>query len=310
MEHLEVLRLPGPLRQYSAADIERAWKKAARWAHPDKGGYEVAFQAITASRDALLELLARGGVSEHFECEECFGKHPNSCTCQCETCRKDEQLRRDADWYSQAPCDAQISEERRRADLAEAGRAQAEERAHAAQAEAAEARAAAAAAEARAAAAEARAAAAASAPPAPKAPSNQYYAGIKSELLKGRTVDGRPLTPQMVHERMEKLRARPAMAPRFQAAWDKGVAALMEFHKEALSQATAAINAHTTAEAQGLHSRFDDLEAYMRGQIPPRAEGQSASSRKREIDEVLPRLRQERKELVAEERVAKARRSS
>ena len=309
MEHLEVLRLPGPLRQYSAADIERAWKKAARWAHPDKGGYEVAFQAITASRDALLELLARGGVSEHFECEECFGKHPNSCTCQCETCRKDEQLRRDADWYSQAPCDAQISEERRRADLAEAGRAQAEERAHAAQAEAAEARAAAAAAEARAAAAEARAAAAASAPPAPKAHSNQYYAGIKSELQKGRTVDGRPLTPQMVQERMEKLRARPAMAPRFQAAWDKGVAALMELHKEALSQATAAINAHTTAEAQGLHSRFDDLEARMSGRLPPRAEGQSASSRKREIDEVLPRLRQERKELVAEERAAKARRS-
>ena len=308
MEHLEVLHLPGPLRRYSAADIQRAWKKATRWAHPDKGGYEAAFQAITASRDALLELLARGGVSEHFECEECFGKHPNSCTCQCETCRKDEQLRRDADWYSQAPCDAQISEERMRADLAEAGRAQAEERAHAAQAEAAEARAAAAAAEARAAAAEARAAAG-SAPP-PKAPSNQYYAGIKSELLKGRTVDGRPLTPQMVHERMEKLRARPAMAPRFQAAWDKGVAALMELHKEALSQATAAINAHTTAEAQGLHSRFDDLEARLGGKLPPRAEGQSASSRKREIDEVLPRLRQERKALVQEERAAKARRSS
>ena len=122
-------------------------------------------------------------------------------------------------------------------------------------------------------------------------------------------MDGRPLTPQMVQERMEKLRARPAMAPRFQAAWDKGIAALQELFKDVLSQATAAINAHTTAEAQGLHSRFDDLEARLGGKLPPRAEGQSASSRKREIDEVLPRLRQERKELVAEERVAKARRS-
>ena len=55
------------------------------------------------------------------------------------------------------------------------------------------------------------------------------------------------------------------------------------------------INAHTTASLEPLIARAE-------GRPPPRREGQSAASRKAELDQVLVGLRHERKELVLEER--------
>jgi len=55
-----------------------------------------------------------------------------------------------------------------------------------------------------------------------------------------------------------------------------------------------------------VHTRLDRLETRLSGSIPPRQEGQSATQRKNEIDEVLPALRRERQACVEEEKEEKA----
>jgi hypothetical protein len=62
------------------------------------------------------------------------------------------------------------------------------------------------------------------------------------------------------------------------------------------------VNEHTTAALEPLVARSE-------GRIPPRREGQTATERKREIDQALlatRTLREERKALVEEERAQKA----
>jgi hypothetical protein len=52
--HRQLLGLPLD-RRLSAPEIHRAWKRAAKSAHPDAGGSEQAFLALSAARDALIE---------------------------------------------------------------------------------------------------------------------------------------------------------------------------------------------------------------------------------------------------------------
>ena len=42
-------------RRLSAPEIQRAWKRAAKSAHPDAGGSAQAFQALSAAREALIK---------------------------------------------------------------------------------------------------------------------------------------------------------------------------------------------------------------------------------------------------------------
>ena len=51
--HRQLLGLPLD-RRLSAPEIHRAWKRAARTAHPDAGGSTQAFQALSAAREALI----------------------------------------------------------------------------------------------------------------------------------------------------------------------------------------------------------------------------------------------------------------
>ena len=52
--HRQLLGLPLD-RRLSAPEIHRAWKRAARTAHPDAGGTVQAFQALSAAREALMK---------------------------------------------------------------------------------------------------------------------------------------------------------------------------------------------------------------------------------------------------------------
>ncbi|MDO9296031.1 hypothetical protein [Bradyrhizobium sp.] len=51
--HRQLLGLPLD-RRLSAPEIHRAWKRAARSAHPDAGGSAQAFLALSAAREALI----------------------------------------------------------------------------------------------------------------------------------------------------------------------------------------------------------------------------------------------------------------
>ena len=53
--HRQLLGLPLG-RRLSAPEIHRAWKRAAKSAHPDAGGSAQAFQALSAAREALMKL--------------------------------------------------------------------------------------------------------------------------------------------------------------------------------------------------------------------------------------------------------------
>ncbi|MFH1343252.1 MAG: hypothetical protein ABIL01_18900 [Pseudomonadota bacterium] len=52
-QYRELLGLPLD-RRLSAPEIHRAWKRAAKSAHPDAGGSAQAFQALSAAREALI----------------------------------------------------------------------------------------------------------------------------------------------------------------------------------------------------------------------------------------------------------------
>ena len=51
--HRQLLGLP-PERRLSVPEIHRAFKRAAKTAHPDAGGSAQAFQALSAAREALI----------------------------------------------------------------------------------------------------------------------------------------------------------------------------------------------------------------------------------------------------------------
>ena len=51
--HRQLLGLP-PDRRLSAPEIHRAFKRAAKTAHPDAGGSAQAFQALSAAREELI----------------------------------------------------------------------------------------------------------------------------------------------------------------------------------------------------------------------------------------------------------------
>ena len=53
--HRQLLGLPLG-RRLSAPEIHRAWKRAAKSAHPDAGGSAQAFQALSAAREALMKV--------------------------------------------------------------------------------------------------------------------------------------------------------------------------------------------------------------------------------------------------------------
>ena len=52
--HRQLLGLPLE-RRLSAPEIQRAYKRAAKSAHPDAGGTAQAFQALSAAREALIK---------------------------------------------------------------------------------------------------------------------------------------------------------------------------------------------------------------------------------------------------------------
>jgi hypothetical protein len=57
--HRQLLGLPLG-RRLSAPEIHRAWKRAAKSAHPDAGGSVQAFQALSAAREALIRQVRFG----------------------------------------------------------------------------------------------------------------------------------------------------------------------------------------------------------------------------------------------------------
>ena len=315
---LNLLGLCGSLRNYTAADVDKAWRRAMLKAHPDKGGSKEQVHKLTEARERLLKALnGEEGIpwADLLNCFECFGKHPDTCSCTCKTYRQDKSRRDFEIFLDEHPefrdiLEEMHSEQRARTEAAEERAKEAEESASIAQSAAVCAERAKAEAEQK-----AEAATAAMTPEAArKMASAQYYSKIRRELHIGKTVEGTKLTPQMVQERFDKLEQRHSMlAPRYQAADAEVLSQLREKWKEDLTDAARGINEHTTEEIAGVHSRLDHMqaqqeriEARLEGKLPPRRPDQTATQRKREIDEVLPGLRQERKELVAEERAEKA----
>ena len=111
----------------------------------------------------------------------------------------------------------------------------------------------------------------------------------------------------MVKERFLKLEERHlTLAPRYQAEDAEVLVVLREKFKEVFTETAGDINKHTTEEVAGMHARLDNIETRLSGSIPPRQEGQTATQRKNEIDEVLPALRRERQACVDEEKDEKA----
>jgi len=319
------LGLQGGLMDYDEDAIQKAWKLAFAKAHPDKGGSNEACIRITEARDFILRVLvtATPPRSEPYcpDCEECLWKHPASCSCSCKTCRKDapkqrfwsvlelcpeyEQVFRGyMDFYTskaeKADRSARVSEEaterlREAYEFSERARRKAEKsladvmKAHEEEAKNRE---------------EAVSSTDVSF-------SSQYYSKIRSELHLGKTTGGAKLTPAMVRERFQKLEERhTSLAPRYQGDDADVLAILRDKFKEVFEEAAREINKHITEEVASVHTRLDNIEIRLSGSIPPRREGQTATQRKNEIDEVLPALRRERQACVEEEKAAKAARRS
>jgi hypothetical protein len=271
----------------------------------------------------VLERELRGETEDIpedvLDCDECFGKHSDNCQCTCRTCQRDKTKRDFYAFLEEHPefrnvleADREKTREwnEKRIREAEAQAKHAEEEARYfrdsrawAEEERDEAIAARDEAERRL----AEATAAMSPEAAQTLHTKQYYAQIRRELHLGKTDGGKKLTKQMVQERFEKLEERHArLAPRYQATDAETLVKLREKWKDDLADAARDINQHTTSEVAGVHSRLERIEARLEGKLPPRRPDQTATQRKREIDEVLPGLRQERKQLVEEERAEKA----
>jgi hypothetical protein len=268
--YLRTLGICTPITQLTESAIEKAWKKALLKAHPDKGGSKEQCYEVTAARNALLEYFACPSCGPDFlNCEECFGKHPDACSCACTTCRSDKQKRDFWVFLNTHPEFGRVFEEmqenlrsqleaaKRRAEeqtKVEAEKAKAEKN-RAARAEAAARTAKAEAARVEAELAKARAKAEAESSSAASSESStgkqfspQYYAQIRTELHLGETSNGVKLTLVMVRDRFNKLETRHGkLPPRYQLADRKRLDDLFDRYKETLVGAVDAINSQPPA---------------------------------------------------------------
>ena len=131
-DHLRTLGLSGTLGQYTAAQIESIWRKKMLTSHPDRGGSNEECHKVTAARDFLLTILNESNWEDILSCEECFGKHCMTCSCNCKTCRADKPKRDFINFLEQHPeyndvfhdmqgnLHDQLREAKRRAESAEA----------------------------------------------------------------------------------------------------------------------------------------------------------------------------------------------
>ena len=136
---------------------------------------------------------------------------------------------------------------------------------------------------------------------APDVVSKQYAQQLWQEAESGRTRSGVPLDGEQRLIRTKKLRQRAmAMLARYRTAELPRIAELESRVAGHLVAATNDFKGHVDAAVEPLIARAE-------GRTPPRREGQTASERMQEIDQVLVAtrlLRKERKRLVEEERAA------
>ncbi len=142
-----------------------------------------------------------------------------------------------------------------------------------------------------------------SSPQHPSVISTKRADNLRRELRTMQTARGQPLTEEQARSHIAKLKRRAlVMTARYRAA---ELARISEFEQRFVGHLNAAVdtvNAHTTAALEPLIARED-------GRVPPRREGQTATQRKLEVDAALLAgrlLREERKQLVEEERAEKA----
>ncbi len=150
-------------------------------------------------------------------------------------------------------------------------------------------------------------------------PTKTYAVQLRRELEKGCTVNGTPLSAEMCRERLAKLRRRAGtLAPRYRRdelarlnvldvqLHAERLADDVKEHAEMLAGEDAA---HTTAQADRVVGELQPLLERAAGRIPARSSGQTNAERKLELDQLLPTLREERKQVAqaeAEERRAAA----
>ena len=112
------------------------------------------------------------------------------------------------------------------------------------------------------------------------------------------------MTDEQRQTRITKLRRRAlAMAVRYRAAELDRITKLENRFVGHLEAATGDIKNH-------MDSALAPVVARLEGRVPARREDQTAGERKLEVDQALLHLRNERKELVAEERREREQRPS
>ncbi len=123
---------------------------------------------------------------------------------------------------------------------------------------------------------------------------------LRHELEKGETINGTPLSAEMCSERLAKLRRRAeTLAPRYRRDELARLDVLdVKLHADRLA---AEAKAHTTAECDRVVEELQPLLSRAAGRIPARGSGQTLAERKLELDQLLPALREERKQLAQAE---------
>ena len=134
------------------------------------------------------------------------------------------------------------------------------------------------------------------------------FAGqLWEEASTGFTRKGFQLDDEQRLARITKLKENAVtLAPRYRNAQLARVVPLEQRLVGLLTATVDEVNNHTTT---AIYNAIDPLVARAEGRAPPRREGQTATERKHEIDATLLAtrlLREERRRLVEEERVAKA----
>ena len=126
--------------------------------------------------------------------------------------------------------------------------------------------------------------------------SKQYASKLRNELRDGKTVRGQPLSEEQRQAHIVKLRRRVFVLPiRFQGAELARINELEVRFVGHLEATATEIKTHVDAALEPLIARAE-------GRMPPRREGQSAAQRKFELDQSMLAMRNERREIVAEER--------
>ncbi len=141
---------------------------------------------------------------------------------------------------------------------------------------------------------------------------NSYAHRLRKELASGFTAHGAPLSAEMCSERLAKLRRRAGtLAPRYRRDELARLDVLdVKLHAERLAaEGKAHTTAATTAACDRVVEELQPLLSRAAGRIPARSSGQTNTERKLELDQLLPALREERKQVAqaeAEERRAAA----